>query len=49
MHDTLGWFLDARTTKIVIAVWILAVIVYGLWRSRGNAAQNAIRESGPIL
>jgi len=49
MHDTHGWLLDARMAKIAIAAWIAAVLVYGFWRSRGAAAQDAIRESGPVL
>jgi hypothetical protein len=49
MHDAHGWFLDARLAKLVTAIWMVAVIVYGLWRSRGSAAQDVMRESGPIL
>ena len=49
MHEAYGWFLDARLAKLVAAAWMAAVIVYGLWRSRGAAAQDVIRESGPIL
>lgn len=49
MHETGHWMLDARTAKIVVAVWVAVVIVYGLWRSRGTAAADPIRESGPIL
>ena len=49
MHEHAGWFLDVRTAKIVVAVWLVAVIAYGFWRSRGAAAQDAIRESGPIV
>jgi len=48
MHDAAGWFLDARLMKIVVAVWLLAVIGYGFWRSMGAAVQDAIRPSGPI-
>jgi hypothetical protein len=48
MHDAPGWFLDARLAKIVVAVWLLAVIGYGFWRSMGAAPPDAIRESGPI-
>jgi hypothetical protein len=48
MHDAPEWFLDARLAKIVLALWLVAVIGYGFWRSRGAAAQDAIRPSGPI-
>lgn len=48
MHDVAGCFLDARLTKIVVAVWLVAVIGYGFWRSMGAAPQDAIRPSGPI-
>jgi hypothetical protein len=36
-------------TNIAIAVWVAVVLVYGFWRSRGAAAQDAIRESGPVF
>ncbi|HEX4825729.1 MAG TPA: hypothetical protein VFV19_15615 [Candidatus Polarisedimenticolaceae bacterium] len=49
MHETGHWMLDVRVAKIVLAAWVAAVLVYGLWRSRGAAAQDPIRESGPIL
>jgi hypothetical protein len=49
MHEAHAWFLDARIAKIVTAVWMAAVIVYGLWRSRGAAPQDPIRDSGPVL
>ena len=41
--------LDARTAWVVLVVWLVAVLVHGLWRSLGAAPQDAIRESGPIL
>lgn len=49
MHEAHGWFLDARTAKLVAAVWIAVVLIYGFWRSRGAAAQDTIRGSGPIF
>jgi FtsZ-interacting cell division protein ZipA len=41
--------LNARTYEIVLAVFAAAVLLHGLWRSRGEGKQDAIRESGPIL
>jgi hypothetical protein len=49
MHEVAHWMLDARTLKVVIAIWFAAVIVYGFWRSRATAPADPIRESGPIL
>jgi hypothetical protein len=49
MHESHGWSLDSRTVWIALAVWGAAVLVYALWRSRGGAATDPIRESGPIL
>jgi hypothetical protein len=48
MHEA-GWLLDARTAKIIVTIWLAAVVVYGFWRSRGAAALDPIRESGPIV
>lgn len=44
-----GWLLDARTMDLLVVVWLVAVLVYGGWRSRGDAPVDPIRESGPIL
>lgn len=49
MYDAEGWVLDARTVWIVLSVWALLVLVHGLWRSRGEAPPDPIRESGPIV
>ena len=49
MHETPSWFLDAKTTSIVLAMWGFAVILHALWRSRGAAPVDPIRESGPIV
>ena len=49
MHDAGAWFVDAKLVWIVLAAWSAAVLVHGLWRSRGEAPTDPIRESGPIL
>jgi hypothetical protein len=49
MHETHGWLLDARLAKILTVAWVAVVLVYGFWRSRGQGAQDPIRESGPIF
>lgn len=48
MHDVSGWYLDARTVRIVLGALAVAVLIHALWRSRGDATQDPIRESGPI-
>ena len=45
--DAHGWLLDATDFRIVIALWLAAVLAFGLWRSRGDAPQDPLRPSGP--
>jgi hypothetical protein len=49
MHGAQGCFLDVRTVWIALSVWGGTVLLYALWRSRGDAKPDSIRESGPIL
>jgi len=49
MHDSQGFLLDAKTARIALSIWGAAVLLYALWRSRGAASPDPIRESGPIL
>jgi hypothetical protein len=49
MHESAGWYLDARTAWIFLVAWGAAVLLHGLWRSMGEAEQDPIRESGPVL
>ena len=49
MHDAQGWWLDEKTASIALAIWGAVVLLYALWRSRGKASPDSIRESGPIL
>ena len=49
MHEGAAWFLDARTAWVVLIAWIVAVLIHGLWRSLGEAPQDPIRDSGPIV
>lgn len=48
MIEAQGWLVDARLAWIVLGVWCAAVLVYGVWRSLGDAPQDPIRESGPF-
>ena len=48
MHETQGWLLDMKTVWIALAILGFAVLLYAVWRSRGSAAPDPIRESGPI-
>ena len=34
---------------IFLVVWAVLVLLHGLWRSRGEAMPDPIRESGPIV
>ncbi len=49
MHGTHGWLLDTKAVWFALSVWGATVLLYALWRSRGNAEPDPIRESGPIL
>ena len=48
MHETQGWLLDMKTVWIALAVLAVAILLHALWRSRGEAKPDPIRESGPI-
>jgi len=41
--------LNAQTYEIGLAVFAAILVLHGLWRSRGEGAQDPIRDSGPIL
>ena len=45
--STAGWMIDARDAYWFLGIWGGVVLVYGLWRSRGDAPQDPIRPSGP--
>ncbi len=42
-----GWIIDTTQAWVFVGCWIVVVLVYGLWRSRGEAPQDVIRPSGP--
>jgi hypothetical protein len=48
MHESQGWLLDSKTVWIVLSAFGAAVLLHALWRSRGAATPDPIRESGPI-
>jgi hypothetical protein len=48
MHEIQGWLLDTKTVWIALSILGAAVLLYALRRSRGSAAPDPIRESGPI-
>jgi hypothetical protein len=49
MHGTHGLLLDDKMVWIALSIWAAAVLLHALWRSRGDATPDSIRESGPIL
>ena len=49
MHGTHGWLLGTQAVWIALSVWGATVLVHALWRSRGDAEPDPIRESGPLL
>lgn len=42
-----GWILRAPESWVFLGVWLIVVLGYGLWRSRGSATPDRVRESGP--
>lgn len=44
-----GWMVGTNLSWVVLAVWTVVALVYGLIRSRGNAPQDPIRPSGPVM
>ncbi len=42
-----GWLPDARHAMVALVVWAVAVLLYAMWRSRGDAPPDPIRPSGP--
>jgi hypothetical protein len=44
---TTGWLPDDRLAWMLLSIWIAAVLVYGVWRSLGDAKPDAIRPAGP--
>ncbi len=49
MHGAQGWLLSAKDVWIALGVLGGAVLLHALWRSRGPAAPDPVRKSGPIL
>ena len=47
MESSYGWLPTARLGWMLLAGWIGIVLVHGIWRSLGSAAQDPIRPSGP--
>lgn len=43
-----GWMPDAPLAWAILAVWLVVVVLYGLYRSTGEAPQDPIRPSGPF-
>ncbi len=42
-----GWIVDTTHAWVFLGCWVAVVLIYGLWRSRGEAPQDTIRPSGP--
>ncbi len=42
-----GWLPDARHAMLFLAAWVVVVLFYAIWRSRGEARPDPIRPSGP--
>lgn len=42
-----GFMLDESQAMTFLVVWVVLVLLYGFYRSTGEAAQDPIRPSGP--
>ena len=49
MHGAEACYLDTKTVWIALSILGAAILLHALWRSRGKAEPDPIRESGPIL
>lgn len=47
--ENTGWLLNDSHAWIVLGIWLVAVVLYGIYRSLGNAEQDPHRPSGPFL
>lgn len=47
-HSGWGWLPGAELTWWIAIAWVAIVVVYGLYRSTGEAEQDTIRPSGPL-
>jgi hypothetical protein len=45
--ESTGYLLDDSQMMIFLGAWIVLVLVYGFYRSIGNAEPDPIRPSGP--
>ena len=43
-----SWMLDAIASWWFVAVWVVIVLLYGMYRSLGDARQDPHRPSGPF-
>jgi len=48
VEATSGWIVSTAQAWPFVAAWVVVVLIHGLWRSSGEAAQDTIRPSGPI-
>jgi len=45
--QAMGWIVNTTEARVFLGFWAVVVLVYGFWRSRGEAPQDVIRPSGP--
>lgn len=52
MHEAqaaAGWLIDGFQTMVLLTIWSVAVLAYGLfWRSMGRPQPDPIRPAGPL-
>ena len=44
-----AWFVSAPLAWTILGIWLVVVLLYGLYRSLGKAEQDPIRKSGPLV
>lgn len=49
LAPVLAWLPGSRLSWTVLAVWLVVVLAYGLRRSLGEAPQDPLRPSGPVI
>ena len=47
LNEASGWLPNDFQSMVVVGLWLLAVLLFGIWRSVARADPDPIRPSGP--
>lgn len=46
-HEISGWLPDEFLSMVLVGFWVIAVLLFGIWRSVIRPDPDPIRPSGP--